>query len=532
MADEKPLTTRKQIGDLAANATWTPVEYESAWNALSEHERAFLGLLWNTANGSAADADCADVQRDWPYAVRNTVAHRLQKLQLIRRIDVDNEDGTKAKGWVLERSARDLMAWQTNRNLTESKVASVARRDRLRLLLLRRIYDHLGPTGHGAVKDLAVATAKEVGGEEADAEEALRYLSQRDYFANTTMGWNVGLSSQAVDVVEDIMRKESGRRDAEPRTSDRSGASKGPSGAPIKKGEKPVGEWVRAERLGGGGQGDAFMAYHKDDPRRSKPHVLKQLRNPARLARFEKEVNAALRLDHTNIVKVVDYDLKAPKPYLVTPYYSRGHLTIEHVRRLLPAEKLLFFAKICRALGHAHEKGVTHRDLKPENILLAEDGEPVVADFGICYISDDQRATETLEAVGSRFCTPPELEDGRAEEVTPASDAYCLGKLLYWLFAGRSFQREKHRDPDLDLTKKAPAEAHAFVYELLDGMIVDRSVEEIAGRNRRGRGCGTSGQDACEGGALPGPGLAAGVRLLPVWPLPGPCRSPLVEVAW
>jgi len=243
-----------------------------------------------------------------------------------------------------------------------------------------------------------------------------------------------------------------------------------------KKGETVFGDWIRTtERVGGpSGQGDLFIAYNKGDKERTRPRVLKRLRNPERAPRFAKEVHAALSLKHPNIVQIEAYDLNLKRPYLVMPLYRKGHLTQDHVQAMSPSEKFSFFAEICRAVGYAHEHGVVHRDLKPENILLADDGSPVIADFGLCFFKDaeGERVTETLEVVGSRFFKPPEMEDGRAEKVTPVGDVYSLGKLLYWIFAGKRFEREKHNEPLFDLRNKEPRIAHALLYQLLDRAIV------------------------------------------------------------
>ena len=105
-------------------------------------------------------------------------------------------------------------------------------------------------------------------------------------------------------------------------------------------------------------------------------------------------------------------------------------------------------------------------------------GDPVVADFGLCFLKDDSeaRVTETLEVVGSRFYKPPEVEDGRADpaSITPASDVYSLGKLLYWMFSGRVFEREKYREQAFDIRGIEPRVAHALVYEMLDRSIVEK----------------------------------------------------------
>jgi len=247
-------------------------------------------------------------------------------------------------------------------------------------------------------------------------------------------------------------------------------------GGPSKgRGEKRFGDWIRtSESLGGGGQGDVFIAFHKDDTERQRPHALKQLRNAKRAERFRREIEAALALDHPNIIKVVAHDLAHQPAYLVTPLYPAGHLSEKHLEGMGAAEKLRLFARICRGVGHAHEARIIHRDLKPENVLMADGGEPVVTDFGLCYLQDAEgpRLTETQEVAGPRFYKAPELEDGAAEALTPSSDVYSLGKLLYWMFGGRAFEREKHRDAKYDLRGKKPRDVHALLYQLLDETIV------------------------------------------------------------
>jgi serine/threonine protein kinase len=249
------------------------------------------------------------------------------------------------------------------------------------------------------------------------------------------------------------------------------------------KREELFGTWLRTDRrVGKGGRGDVYVAYGRDDTARARPYALKLLRNvsAAGVARFRKEIDAALRLEHPGIVKPVAWDF-GKRPYYVAPLHEKGHLTPEWAAELSPVTRLRFFAAICHAVGHAHERGVIHRDIKPANVLIADDDTPVVADFGLCFFRDEDaaRLTETFEVAGSRFFTAPELADGRAENVTPAADVYSLGKLLYWLFSeGGVFEREKHHNPKYNLLGREPRTAHAFVYEILDRTIV----EEPSGR--------------------------------------------------
>jgi serine/threonine protein kinase len=134
-------------------------------------------------------------------------------------------------------------------------------------------------------------------------------------------------------------------------------------------------------------------------------------------------------------------------------------------------KKLRLFEKVCTAVGHAHEAGVVHRDLKPENILLRSDEEPVVADFGICFIADGDRITLTDDVMGARHYTSPEVESGRMNDVQPSADVYSLGKILYWLLSGRDLPREQHKGPRFDLRKQKEPSLFLVYEELFDRAI-------------------------------------------------------------
>jgi len=252
----------------------------------------------------------------------------------------------------------------------------------------------------------------------------------------------------------------------------------------LAKGEKRIQEWIRTRQLPSpGGQADVFIAFHESDTERQRPYVLKQFRNPKRIARYRKEVKAVLELEHPGIVKVTHYSFGDDHPFLVTSFYPKGHLKQEHVRHLSPVEKLGFFAKICRAVGYAHENRVVHRDVKPENVLVSDEGDPLLTDFGLCWFQDEHedRATQTWEQVGSRFYMAPELAHGRADStaIAPVADVYSLGKVLYWMFAGTIFDREEHQAPRFDLRGKEPRVAHSLVYQLLDKSIVEKPEERF-----------------------------------------------------
>jgi serine/threonine protein kinase len=253
---------------------------------------------------------------------------------------------------------------------------------------------------------------------------------------------------------------------------------KPPTHASAKKGRQIPGWEIERPLDSPGGQAFVYIARREGDPEPRTRFVLKVPKNPKRAARHRDEVEAAVRLKHPGIAHVDYFGLGEPT-FLATRFYPKGDLKKEHVEHLSPVEKLKFFAKLCRAVGFAHENKVIHRDIKPANVLVSDEGDPLLTDFGICWFQDrehGERATRTMEQVGPRFYMAPELADGRADPdtITPAADVYSHGKVLYWVFAGTIFDREKHNDPKYDLRGKEPRIAHGLLYQLLDKSIVEK----------------------------------------------------------
>jgi serine/threonine protein kinase len=198
--------------------------------------------------------------------------------------------------------------------------------------------------------------------------------------------------------------------------------------------------WIRGEALGEGGQAWTYLAYRKGDEERH-PFVLKVLKhksNPARLKRFEREIEVGARLTHSNVVRIEAENIEAEKPFVVMEYCAGGELQNLDLVQFPIVDKLRLFEQICEGVAHIHSNGVIHRDLKPSNIFLRDDKTAVVGDLGLCLITEqDERLTETTEAVGGRLYMAPELEDGRYEDAKPTGDIYSLGKILYWLISNK-----------------------------------------------------------------------------------------------
>ncbi|MCC6362655.1 MAG: protein kinase [Bryobacterales bacterium] len=162
------------------------------------------------------------------------------------------------------------------------------------------------------------------------------------------------------------------------------------------------------------------------------------------LARFNRERQALALMNHSSIARILDAGTAADgRPYFVMEYVEGVAITRYcDLQRYSVSKRLNLFLSVCRALHHAHEKGVIHRDIKPSNVLVAEqDGQPVpkVIDFGIAKAAgrlEDTLLTQFGQMIGTPQYASPEQADLAGGEVGPASDVYSLGVLLYELLVG------------------------------------------------------------------------------------------------
>jgi eukaryotic-like serine/threonine-protein kinase len=159
------------------------------------------------------------------------------------------------------------------------------------------------------------------------------------------------------------------------------------------------------------------------------------------VARFRREAEGMLMLKHPNIVRILDAGVSRPWYYLAMEYVDGS--TMRHLLSKEPRPPVRNLVRMMRdvagALQHAHDLGIVHRDLKPENILVRDDGTPKVVDFGIARFKhqDDTRLTGTGVMLGTLEYASPEQASGRSHYVTPRSDIYSLGVILYECIAGK-----------------------------------------------------------------------------------------------
>ena len=160
--------------------------------------------------------------------------------------------------------------------------------------------------------------------------------------------------------------------------------------------------------------------------------------DPGFFTRFEREERIGLKLNHPYILKFVAVERKS-RPYIVTEYlrgYTLAHL-LQSVCPMPVRDGLELASRICDALQHLHENGVTHRDLKPQNIMIGTDGAIRLMDFGIASSADSRRVTFTgfTAAMGTPHYMAPEQVKGKRGD--GRTDVYSLGAMLYEMLTGR-----------------------------------------------------------------------------------------------
>lgn len=298
--------------------------------------------------------------------------------------------------------------------------------------------------------------------------------------------------------------------------------------------------------LGRGGMGAVYRGVHVDT---DEPAAIKVL--AAGLAqeqgfrqRFEAEIETLRKLYHPNIVQLFGFGEQDGILFYAMELVEGSSLEEElrRGRRFEWREVARLGIQICRALRHAHDRGVIHRDIKPANLLLSADGRVKLSDFGIARLFGYTRLTAAGNVLGTVEYMAPEQADGRA--VGPRADLYSLGGVFFALLARRPPFRarslaemlEKHRtatpEPVRRYAPETPIELEYLIAELLEkdpekrvanATLVARRLEamlralgdhepslpasQLPGGAARG-GAGLSGQPAGGAGPLPPTRLA------------------------
>ncbi len=209
-----------------------------------------------------------------------------------------------------------------------------------------------------------------------------------------------------------------------------------------------VGRYQLLEHLADGGMGTVWRAEQREPI--SREVALKFIKlgmdTAQFMARFEAERQALAMMDHPNIAKVFDAgSTVGGRPYFVMEYIRGTPILVYCEHEQVSTEgRLRLFVDVCRAIQHAHQKGVIHRDIKSSNVMVSQhDGVPVpkVIDFGVAKATSGELGGHTLvtqhrQVLGTPAYMSPEQIDASGIDVDTRSDVYSLGVLLYELLTG------------------------------------------------------------------------------------------------
>lgn len=211
------------------------------------------------------------------------------------------------------------------------------------------------------------------------------------------------------------------------------------------------------EELGRGGVGTVLLCV---DRQIGRPIALKVLRDPGSdpregMARFVREARIQGQLEHPSVVPVHDLATHDELGVYFTMQRVRGVTLATLLRRLQGGDQdsavhwsrrrlLEAFGRVCLAVDYAHERGILHRDLKPANIMFGEYGEVYVLDWGLAGRDPsaeeserpkgfDDEMTRPGVVFGTPGYMPPEQVHGFHDKLSPASDVYALGAILFEL---------------------------------------------------------------------------------------------------
>ncbi|MBI5890090.1 MAG: HDOD domain-containing protein [Nitrosomonadales bacterium] len=195
---------------------------------------------------------------------------------------------------------------------------------------------------------------------------------------------------------------------------------------------KRIGRFNILRELGKGTQGAVHLAY---DPQLDRQVAIKTLRpGAAHTETLLHEARIVSKLQHANIVPLYDAGEQDGEPYLVCAYVEGG--TLQRMMRdgALPAVKSAEVAcMLLDALEFAHQQGVLHLDIKPGNVMIGQRGQPMLMDFGIARLMQEQ-SEDSQEVIGTpQYMAPECISNGG---VDASSDLYSVGMVLYEMVAG------------------------------------------------------------------------------------------------
>jgi serine/threonine-protein kinase len=246
---------------------------------------------------------------------------------------------------------------------------------------------------------------------------------------------------------------------------------------------RKLGKYRIVDELGKGAQATVYRAVDESLQREVAVKVLALDEDPDMRERFEQEARLIAKFDHPNIVPIYDFGEEGGLAYFVTMLVRGGALATRMRRgRMTELETAGIVKQVAQALDYAHARGVIHRDVKPANVLLADDGRPLLSDFGIAKVlSDAISRTQPGTAPGTPAYMSPDPITGAAPD--GKSDQYSLAVVAYELLCGaRPFRGDTaaelvyhHMHTQVDFDQPAFRGRHAVVAALARALAKQRS---------------------------------------------------------
>ena len=200
-----------------------------------------------------------------------------------------------------------------------------------------------------------------------------------------------------------------------------------------------LGHYRLVRRVGEGGFAEVYLGEHIHLDRQAAIKVLHTQLTQGDIEKFREEARTIARLEHPNIVPVLDFGVDNRTPYLVLSYAVNGSVRQRFPKgsRVPLATIISYVKQVAAALQYAHDAKLIHRDVKPENMLLGKQHEVLLSDFGIAVMAQSSRYQNPQDMAGTMTYMAPEQIQGKAR---PASDQYSLGIVVYeWLTGQRPF---------------------------------------------------------------------------------------------